>query len=137
MYVTIVIIFNQIDISENKFADFFVCVTKNNNFVRLFENSKDHCTDITFYDLRSSMLFLVYRRNGNDRRIKQKIIQPFLSLSQIACDVVCDFYLFLDFYFPDSEFSFSAYSFHFGNFSFKMVATREFSFNRNCDTRLF
>lgn len=52
MYVTIIIIFNQIDMSENKFADFFVCVTKNNNFVRLFENSKDHCTDITFYDLR-------------------------------------------------------------------------------------
>lgn len=92
MYVTIIIIFNQIDMSENKFADFFVCVTKNNNFVRLFENSKDHCTDITFYDLRSPTLFLVYRRNGNDRRIKQKIIQPFLSLSQIACDVVCDFY---------------------------------------------
>ena len=80
---------------------------------------------------------VVYRRNGNDRRIKQKIIQPFLSLSQIACDVVCDFYLFLDFYFSDSEFSFSAYSFHFGNFSFKMVATREFSFNRNIDVRLF
>ena len=97
MYVTIIIIFNQIDMSENKFADFFVCVTKNNNFVRLFENSKDHCTDITFYDLRSPTLFLVYRRNGNDRRIKQKIIQPFLSLSQIACDVVCDFYYFIRF----------------------------------------
>lgn len=40
---------------------------------------------------------VVYRRNGNDRRIKQKIIQPFLSLSQIACDVVCDFYYFIRF----------------------------------------
>lgn len=97
MYVTIIIIFNQIDMSENKFADFFVCVTKNNNFVRFFEISKGHCTDITFYDLRSPTLFLVYRRNGNDRRIKQKIIQPFLSLSQIACDVVCDFYHFIRF----------------------------------------
>lgn len=134
MYVTIIIIFNQIDISENKFADFFVCVTKNNNFVRLlkFQKTIAQISRFTTY-----VFDVVYRRNVNDRRIKQKIIQPFLSLSQIACDVVCDFYLFLDFYFSDSEFSFSAYSFHFGNFSFKMVATREFSFNRNIDVRLF
>lgn len=50
---------NQIDVDENKMADFFVCVAKNNNFVRLFENSKDHCTDITFYDLRFLTLFIV------------------------------------------------------------------------------
>ena len=89
MYVTIIIIFNQIDISENKFADFFVCVTKNNNFVRLlkFQKTIAQISRFTTY-----VFDVVYRRNGNDRRIKQKIIQPFLSLSQIACDVVCDFY---------------------------------------------
>lgn len=48
-------IFNQIDISENKFADFFVCVTKNNNFVRLLKFQKtiaqNHVLRLTFLTL--------------------------------------------------------------------------------------